>query len=182
MATKKAPWFGRVLKWHKMPDGHACAYRGRVFTIVKPEGAKHWHFTVDPDDPTAPRSHWCGGPGLSGSLERSRPLAEAMLLVDPADRLPSAPNFMYAVQGAPLILGDAQDLVSWTDSDQGLLRVCRRATASPGELPGPLVATVQPVFHRGGQILHWRIGGPDGTHWVNTAYWREACRLVESRA
>ncbi|MEV6340942.1 hypothetical protein AB0M12_40260 [Nocardia vinacea] len=184
MTTKTPPWFGRVLKWHKMLDGHACAYRGRVYTIVKPEGEERWHFTVNPDDPAAAPLARCGGPGLARSLEQSRPLAEAWLLVDPADRIAGAPNFMYAVQGDRPGFGALGELTVWTNADQGLLQICRSVPWSPGDpkLPGPLIATVQPVFHRGGQITHWRTAGPDGTHWDNSAYWREACRLVESRA
>ncbi|WP_280264663.1 hypothetical protein [Nocardia wallacei] len=187
MTAKTPPWFGRVLKWHKMAHGHACAYRGRVYTIVKLDGEKRWHFTVNPDDPTCEPLTAHGGPELARTLESSRLLAEVRLLVDPADRIVGrAPNFTLAVAGSRPVFrgGSGKTLVAWVDAEHGLLRICRDTLGSPDrdpELPGPLVATVQPIFHHGGQITHWRIAGPDGAHWDNSAYWREACRLIAAR-
>lgn len=176
MVVRKTPWFGRVLKWHKMADGYGCAYRGRVYTIHKPFGENLWYFTTDPDDPGGERLTPYGGPGLARSLDRSRLLAEVLLLVDPADRAPGATDFGLAIAGAGFSSQDGRSFAVSTDAEQGLLRIY---ASQPVE--GTLVAAVQPVFHHGGQITHWRTSGPDGTHWDNSAYWREACRLIEAR-
>lgn len=142
--SAEAPWFGRLLRWERSPEGWRTRYAGREHEIIKLSreaasawggGAKSgWHFTAHPDDPDQEGPI---GPGLGGTLDGARMLAEAWLITQAADRQSGAPNVLLALGDGGAAFGE--HLAAYADHEQRRIVVYRFGQPEP-------VGTISPYF------------------------------------
>ncbi|WP_406693313.1 hypothetical protein REH65_33300 (plasmid) [Saccharopolyspora sp. ID03-671] len=187
-AETRPPWFGRLLRWERSPEGWRTRYAGREVEIIKlsREAAsawgrgthKGWHFTHHPDE-----HEQTGfiGPGLGTKLDRAKYLAEAWLILPAADRRPydTTPDVLLALSGGGAVFGrDAPPLTAWPENTAPhQIDVTRRDADE-------LVATITPAFEVPDRPdldpigVTWTATLADGTALASTPTWRDAAAAV----
>lgn len=175
-------WFGRLLTWHQWDEGEGYVaggnFREHHIEKVSPEAAADsrrrpgWYFTADPDADPFIGVMMSPGPYLGQHLADARRLAEAWLLVPPADRWASndIPGLLDALTGTATLYTSTGATLTITANHHNH-RFLLHASSSEQELRGILT----PHFGPTGHIGWYPITLPDDQDQLGRTTWRDAC-------